>query len=316
MDMKFDSENKALGMVLIATLFTGLLGIFSQKLKIDHGLNSYDVALIKFVLSVIVVAIVLYFMDKESLKLKRWQDLGFILFFSLVNVGFTVAIYLAMDTNLGAGLSGAIQNTNVYFTLVLAAIFFGEKITKRKVIAMCIGFVGCIFVVNLFNGEIRADTVGVILSVLSAAGVSVFWLGTKYAGTKGYTPGGTMFWMFLVSSLLLLIPIPGGTDVPHIIEVAFSPSNAWLLMIGAGIISTMIPKYMIIAAYQTADAGKVAVVMSFDMVTSAVYAAIFLGENITPWSYFGILLIIVSIALIELRYFDKFFGEEPKGSGS
>lgn len=306
-------ENWALGLTLLATLFTGMLGVFKTALTELYGVNSFEVTFIKFTLAAIVVGIALFIYDRDSLKLRKWTDLWFIILFSFVNIGFTIAIFLAMETNLGVALSAALQSTNAYFTLILAAIFFKEKITVRKVAAICVGFIGCLFVVNIVTGNLTVDPLGIFLSILSAIGVSVFWLGTKYAGTQGYSPGGTLFWFCLVSAILaLLLP---QTRIDVIINTVTGGAWTWFCIIGIGIIATMIPKFMIIQSFQLADAGKVSVVLAFDMVTSAIYGAAFLGESITVFSFIGIFLIIFSISMIELKYFDKWFGDNEHGGG-
>lgn len=303
MGSRLTYENWALGLVVIATLLTGLLGVFKTFLT-NVGINDVEVTFIKFFIATIVMGAVLAIKDPESLKLKRWQDLGFLTFFALVNIGFTVAIFYAMDL-IGVGLSSALQGTSAYFVLGLAAVFFHEKITLKKLLAVCIGFIGCLFVVNLFGSENLIDPLGILLAVGSAFGIAVFWLGCKYAGKKGYTPGGTIFYLYLIS-VVILVFMPDN-DIGKVVDITINTDMAWFYIIGAGIVATMIPKYMVTEAYQTADAGKVAVCESFDMVTSVFFGALFLGETVLPVSIVGVFLIVFSIAMLELKSFDRLF---------
>ena len=50
--------------------------------------------------------------------------------------------------------------TSPYFILVFAYFLFGDRITKRKILAAVMAFIGCIFIIGLLNGTEHLDVFG------------------------------------------------------------------------------------------------------------------------------------------------------------
>ena len=58
-------------------------------------------------------------------------------------------------------LATLLQMTAPYFVMVLSLILFREKITMPKLIAMCVGSIGCVLVTGILFGEVNAKTEGI-----------------------------------------------------------------------------------------------------------------------------------------------------------
>ncbi len=94
--------------------------------------------------------------------------------------------------------------TSPYFMLVFAFFLFGNRITRRKVLAAVLAFVGCVFIIGVVDSPGDMDVLGVAIGLLSGATLAAFTIGSKYVGERGCSENSAMFYFFLFSALLVL----------------------------------------------------------------------------------------------------------------
>ena len=92
----------------------------------------------------------------------------------------------------------ALEFTSPIWVIMLAPLFLGEVLTRRKLIAAALAFVGVLIVARPDFGEIEPG-------VLAAAGAAVFFAATNLM-TKALTRGeaiiSILFWLTLMQSIL------------------------------------------------------------------------------------------------------------------
>lgn len=306
-----NNQTKALLIVFIGTFFSGSLGIFNDFLK-KAGMETYDIAFTKFAVAALFFGIYMLIADRKSFKINKAKDLWLFAFVAIANIALSIFLFESLKT-VSVAIATAIQEISPYFTIIIAYFIFKEKITLRKIFAIFLAFGGCVIMCMFPAGGAGSniDIMGLILALLSALCVSIFFLGSKALGERGYNASTTFFYVFALSAALMAItaPVSGiGLDFGRMADAISSdivPVTFYVIAIG--VISTLIPKFMFIKGYQMGDAGRVSVVIMFDLVTSALFAWLFLDEGITMMMAIGMLMILISVAVIELKYFDDYF---------
>lgn len=84
------------------------------------------------------------------------------------------------------------------------------------------------------------------------------------------------------------------------LHVADVPARAWTFLILSGL-GTGASWLCYFKALQLGDAGRVAPVDKLSLVLVALFAALFLGESLTPKNWLGIVLVLAGILLIAMR---------------
>ena len=95
------------------------------------------------------------------------------------------------------------------FVVILSALLWKERITKRKLAALVLAFLGCCFVAGILNGALTLTPEGLLLGIGSGLFYSSYTIFGRFA-LKHYQPFTVTFYTFLIAgigSLLSLIHI-------------------------------------------------------------------------------------------------------------
>ena len=81
--------------------------------------------------------------------------------------------------------------------MILSAILWKDKITKRKLLALVLAFLGCCFVAGILNGQLTLTTDGLLLGIGSGLFYSSYTIFGRFA-LKHYQLTVT-FYTFLIA---------------------------------------------------------------------------------------------------------------------
>ena len=163
-EMKTNSKK----LMFILPLFAGILfssgGVFVRTLT-AFGMSNATVLFSRVFVATILLFVFLLFYDKSLLKI-RLKDLPIfigtgILGMMSLNLCFNEAV-----NTLSISLSTVLLSTAPVFVVILAGIFFKEKITGKKIICMLIVIVGCVFASGLVDAP--AGTIGSMAGIVNS----------------------------------------------------------------------------------------------------------------------------------------------------
>lgn len=179
----------------------------------------------------------------------------------------------------------ALEFTSPIWVILLSPIFLGERLTRRKLLAAALGFVGILIVA-------RPDFSAVDPGVLAAAGAAVFFAATALL-TKALTKDGEaivsiLFWLTLMQagfgSVAMLLD--GQVTLPTLATLP------WLALIGvAGITAHL----CLTTALSLAPASMVVPVDFARLPIIAVVGAVFYAEPVEASLFLGAALIFLGI---------------------
>lgn len=173
--------------------------------------------------------------------------------------------------------------------VLLSALFFGERLTPRKLFSIALTYTGLALTLRLFNSGVRADLFGSALILLSALIYSLNYiitqiLGRRVSGVKisayASTAAGAGFVAVWHGS-----PMPAGLDV-------------WSLIVVMAIVSTFIPVLALALAIKRIGASKSAMVTFIGPVATALFAYFMLGERVDGVQIAGMCLVIAGVLVI------------------
>lgn len=195
--------------VLTANVIFGL-GVPVTKLLLDHWVTPMGYMASRSLFAAIIFWIISLFMPKEKVARK---DLVVILLGGLL--GFVVSQTLTAEC--------LKFTTPVYYsiiatlcpiaTMLMAALFLGEKINGLKTVGVVLGIVGALIMVfanqTLSSGS--NDLLGISFGFLSLATWVVYLLITRKVSQK-YSAVTQMKWVFLISAVVTVPIAWGGLD--------------------------------------------------------------------------------------------------------
>ena len=107
-------------------------------------------------------------------------------------------------TQVGLIVTHALMAVFPLLTVLLSGLFLEEKITRIKIVAVGVGFVGVIIIINPINLEFSLVSV---LPLISAVAFAVYAVLTRKVASTDNTET-SFFWVSLVSAMAITIPSP------------------------------------------------------------------------------------------------------------
>ena len=234
---------------------------------------------------------------RRALKLRGlW---GPLLFVGFANTAVPFSLISASEVHLTASLAAILNSTTVLFTALVAALWLGESLTKKKILGVLLGIFG---VAVLVGWDPLPLSPAVLLSVAAVLGASLcYGVGGVYTKrTFAGIPPLTLAVGQQTAAAGVMIPV-ALTDLP-----GEAPSVAVALcVLGLAVLSTAVAYllffYLISSAGPTATSTVTLIVPVFGLL----FGVLFLGEPVGLGTIAGLAVILCSVVLITGIRFGK-----------
>jgi len=210
---------------------------------------------------------------------------------------FGVAIPISLQ-NFGmvytsAPISSILQSTGPLFTIILAASFLNEPLTKRKVGGILLASMGTILALNIKNPE-SGTAIGNIMILFSAISYSIGGIVAKYCLNKGYAPIQLISFSSLFGTFFLFIVVPF-IEKP---TISFS-FDSWIMIAFLAIFSTFISFIFWYTAMKKMEVSRLSFFIYLIPVFATLFSYILLKQRITPAMILSGILIIIGVAIAQ-----------------
>lgn len=194
----------------------------------------------------------------------------------------------------GAGIASVLGNTQPFITLLLAALFLGEKITKSKAIVLVVGLigVGLISAPAWLNSDIYSF-LGSLAALASSAGAAAGNIIVKRMGTQINLLSMTAWQLFLGSLPLLIISAILENTAKVNWNLEFAAILLFLALVGTALTTAL--WYWLV---QRGDVSRLALFFFLVPVFGLGLAAFIFGEKVSLFEVSGVILIIGAIGLV------------------
>ena len=130
--------------ILLAGSLWGLIGIFNRNLY-AIGLSSASVVAVRNIGGFIVLAAVLFILDRSVFHIKP-RHLPYFFGTGIISILLFTLCYFTCQQLSSLAVAAILLYTAPAFVVVLSAVLFKDKLTKGKLIALVLAFLGCTFV--------------------------------------------------------------------------------------------------------------------------------------------------------------------------
>ncbi|MCY6485142.1 EamA family transporter [Clostridium aestuarii] len=285
--------NEGYMLVALAGVCWGLMGILTKKLDI-LGFDELSVSALRPTVAVIFYVIYNLVRDTKCFK----TDFKGIMFFILYGVVALDGMFLSFTYAVkytSIGIASVLLFTNPIFVMVMSYFLFGEKFTKKKIIALVLSIVGCILIVKAYDIQaFKVNFIGIVFGVISGFTVALQNVLGKIGANK-YSPKTHLIYSFLFAALFLWI-----FRSPWTILSKINNSTSLFYVISIGIVATVIPNGVFVKALQYVESGKASIICSIEPIVAAILGFVIFREILQIPQLIGMGFILFSVVLIQL----------------
>ena len=185
------------------------------------------------------------------------------------------------------------EQTTGFFVMILARIFFGEKITGTKLIALVLTVIGCVFVTGVIGEGYTPPPIAILTGVLTGLAYAMNNILTSMAVRKNDPQTVTLY--TLLFSFIFLIPFCGGNSLvelcranPSILTVAFVMC----------LITGVLAQFAFSVGLKLIESGKAAIYGAAEPVVGTLIGILVFHEESGLLKMTGIIMVISAILLI------------------
>lgn len=256
-----------------------------------YGFDSLQVTAVRGVVSFLCMLLYVVCGNVRLLKAKP-SDLLMYLGSGAALFGTSAFYYMSMQaSSIATGV--VLMYTAPVYVMIVSVLFFGEKLSRLKVLAVAFMLIGCCLVAGVFGGaEINAP--GVFFGILSGISYAAYNLFTKWELRRGCSSTTASLYNFLVVAIIGLCLSNPTVLVDY---AAIKPTVTVPLLIGVGIMTCFVPYILYSTALKSLPAGTASALAIVEPMSATLFG-LALGESLTAWSAAGIVLILMSVLLL------------------
>ena len=285
--------NKYTLYVLGAGTLWGFMGFFVNKLA-DIGIASTGAVMLRCSVAALCFGLTILLKDRRLFRIKlrdTWCFLGSgilaLLFFTYCY--FTSMNYIDLST------AAILLYTAPIIVTLLSFVFFGEKLSVKKVIALIMAFAGCCLVSGLGKGSVPVK--GLLLGLGSGLGYALFSIFARFALNRGYDSLTINFYSCLLAGGgAMLIWGPGETLA---IGFASVGNAAWAVATGA--VSCFLPYLLYTKGLCGMETGRASVMASLEPVVATLVGVFIFAQPLSFISAGGVALVLGAIVVLNIK---------------
>lgn len=274
---------KDIGLAVLTSVIWGLTFVASKI-----GLESFSAPQLT-ALRFLIACLPVLFLPRPQVPLLSLLLIGLTIF-----TGQFLLLFFAFTEGLAAGLASVTQQTQVFFTVALAAMFLRERPSWRQIVGIGIALAGLVLIGVTVGGDLTG--LALTLALASAFCWAAGNILVKRLGRVPMVP--LMAWLSLVPPLpaLALSAAVDSNALPSALAVASWSSIAAAVYMG--VVATIIAYALwarLLSRYPAAVVAPFALIAPCVGVGASAWV---FGEAFSPIRYAGMALILFGLAVI------------------
>lgn len=277
--------------ILAAGSLWGTMGLFVRVYN-AKDLHSMDIVSIRAVSAVIAMFLFIIFGKRNLLKI-RLKDIWCFFGTGIGSIVFFNYCYFKTISLTSMSVAAVLLYTAPAIVMILSRILFGEKFTVRKITALVLTFIGCIFVTGIAGDASALNAAGILTGLGSGLGYALYSVFSRYAIERGYHSLTISFYTFLIAAVVT-IPF---VNASGIVTVTFSGLWMVVFFLVFGVVSTVLPYTLYNYGLNTIENGKASIIASVEPLVATLLGIIIYHEKMSVGGVAGMVLILGALVL-------------------
>ena len=280
--------------VVLAALMWGSSGTAGKAL-FDGGMSPFDLVQIRVTIASAVIFSVIFFLSRDLLRI-RPKDIPFFLLLGGVAMALVTGSYLYTISKIQVAAAILIQYLAPIFVAIYSMLFWKERPTVFKIIALFLAFGGCFLVVGGYSLELLNMN---LLGILGGLTSAITFAGYSLLGERAmhrYRPWSVIFYALAFSALTWHVAYPPFTYL----KAGYSLEQwGWICYIA--IIGTVLPFGLFFAGINHIRSTRASITATLEPIFAGFLAFTLLGERLQFPQMIGGGLVIIAIVLLQLQ---------------
>lgn len=278
-----------------AAILWGILVIFIKNLSVA-GLSSMEIVTLRVYGAAFVLITGLLLYNKKLLMI-RLKDAWCFVGTGVVSIVFFSYCYFKNVTVSSVAVSSILMYTSPIWVTLFARVVFGEKIGRKKLVALGMAFLGCILVSGITGGVGRVSAEGLLLGLGSGIGYGLYSIFGRIALEKGYHPMTVSAYTFLFACVGVL-PFIKPVKIWEKMNVA---PGLWGWALCMVLFSTCMSFTLYTIGLKYMEAGRAAVLATLEPIVTTLVGVLFYKEMVSVIMILGIVMVLGAAILISQK---------------
>ena len=296
--MTKNKENTAaLGtaLVIIAGVFWGSMGIFVRAMG-KYGFDSIQIAALRLTVAAVVFAVLHCVIERGVLWIAA-RDIPLFLGLGLGSILFFTVCYFSAINMMTLSTAAILLYTSPIWVMLMSCAFFKERLTARKLAALVCAFGGCVLVSGIGGGAMTAR--GLIVGLCSGIGYGLYSILGSVA-LKKYSALTVTTYTFVIAAVGAWI-ICDPADMTAKLAAAESMWRLAGLVVLTGLVTAVIPFAAYTRGLTYVEPSRAAILATVEPMVATLLGALVFAEPVTLLSGLGIVLILVSVVMLNVK---------------
>lgn len=286
-------------LILTAGVLWGMMGVFVRALE-AYGCTSMQISAVRLCLGTLFlwIYVLAFARDKMRVRPAKLPVLAAMGIFSVFLMSYT---YFSAILYSSLSVAAILLYTAPIWVVLSSAIFYREKLTARKIGALCLAFGGCVAVSG--GGGQGAGVLGILFGLGAGLTYALYSIIGKGA-LEDCHPITVTLYAFTFATLAALCFAPP-TELFTVARAAQDPVFLLFLALATGLFTVTLPYLFYTLGLARTPAGKASIMASVEPAVATLAGILFFKERPTLPALLGIAAIFAAILLLNLRADEK-----------
>lgn len=284
-------ETKGYLLVILGATFLGTIGIFGRLIYL-HEPDPLTVVTFRALIAFLLLFLATIVVNPDSLRIRKRDFIYFAVYGLLsVTLCFLLFFYALKFTTIATAT--ILLYTYPAFIVVLSIFLLKEELTRTKLLALLLTFLGCILVIQVYDpAELKLNLRGIIYGLGAGLGAGLYSVLGKKA-VERYSPLTVVTYALGFGSFFLLI----ARGARPLYSVNY-PTMTWIWIFALAIFSTLLGYSIYTRGLKYIEASRAGIVATWEVVIASLLALVIFGESLSVLQIFGALFIFLGIFVI------------------
>lgn len=279
-------------LILLAGCFWGSMGIFVRRLT-DYGFSSIQIVAIRVTLAALIFCMLLLIKDPSGFRISV-KDIPLFLGLGFGSILFFTVCYFTAITMMPLSTAAILLYTSPIWIMLMSVLFFREKLTGRKLLALALAFAGCVLVSGV-SGE-GMTLPGLLVGLGSGIGYGLYSiLGT--VALRRYSPYTVTTYTFAFAALGAWLICRPAEMLAKFAAAPNLPGLVFFCFLTA-LVTAVIPFLAYTLGLRTVEASRAGILATVEPLVATLIGVAVFSEPLTLLSGLGMLLILAAVVLL------------------
>lgn len=277
--------------VLLAAALWGNIGLFS-RLMLRAGLSAANIVTIRIFGGFFILTLVMALADRSVFRIQA-RDLPCFFGMGVGSVMMNTWCYFKCQQLCSLAVSAVLLYTAPAIVVVLNALLFHEKITRRKLAALVLALLGCTFVTGVWSGGLSVTPMGLVFGLLSGLCYALYSILGPFV-LKKYPPMTVVYWSFVFAGLGSLAML----DLPELTAAFAAEPRLFWIAPGMMVLCMVLPYILYTRGLSRLDGGEACILASFEPVVATFVGILVFGEPMSVSVFAGLGCILACVYIL------------------